>query len=179
MGGNGVDYKNTGSPNGVDTENKANEYEMIRDPDNGYRHTEDPGAIYTLPEPSTASTGPRDTADPGAIYTLPEPSTASTGPRDTADPGAIYTLPEPSTASTGPRDSQPANSPPTERPRGETVQHKAVHRRRRCAYILVPGIGMIILAGILGYLVWKVSKQNEQIIELAHEIQVKVRCFTT
>ena len=118
-------------------------------------HSADPGAIYTLPGPSTASTGPRDSADPGAIYTLPEPSTASTGPRDSADPGAIYTLPGPSTASTGPRDSQPANSP-----------------RRRCAYILAPVIGMIILAGILGYLAWKVSKQNDQIIELTLEIQV-------
>ena len=172
-GGNGVDNENTGP---------RNEYETIQSPDEGYRHTADPGAIYTLPEPSTASTGPRDTGDPGAIYTLPEPSTASTGPRDTGDPGAIYTLPEPSTASTGPRDtadpgaiytlpgpstastgprdSQPANSPSTERPRGHTVQ------------IIALVIGMILLAGILGYYVWKVSKQNEQIIELIHEIQV-------
>ena len=52
------------------------------------------------------------------------------------------------------------------------VQHKAVHKRTRCAYILVPVIGMIILAGILGYIVWKVSKQNEQIIELTDDILV-------
>ena len=67
--GNGVDYENTGD---------QNEYETIQDPDPDadYLHTADPGAIYTLPGPSTASTGPRDTADPGAIYTLPEPSTA-------------------------------------------------------------------------------------------------------
>ena len=153
-GGNGVDYENT---------EPQNEYETIQDPYEEYRHT--------------ASTGPRHTADPGPIYTLPEPSTASTGPRHTADPGPIYTLPEPSTASTGPRDSQPANSPPTERPRGETVQHSAVHKRRRSAYILVTVIGMIILAGILGYFVWKVSEQNEQIIKLTHDIQVmKDKC---
>ena len=112
--GNVVDYENTGPPN---------EYETIPDPYEGYRHTADPAAIYTLPEPSTASTGPRDS---------------------------------------------PANSPPTERPRDKRVKHK----RRRCAYILVPGIGIILLAGILGYLVWKVAKQNEQIDELTHDIQV-------
>ena len=117
-GGNGVYYENTGP---------KNEYEMMRDPDEGYRHTADPGAIYTLPEPSTASTGPRDL--------------------------------------------QPASSPATERPRGE-AQHKAVHKRTRCACILALVIGMIIFAGILGYFVWKVSKQNEEIIELTLQINV-------
>ena len=117
-GGNGVDYENTGP---------KNEYEMIQDPYEGYRHTADPGAIYTLPEPSTASTGPRDL--------------------------------------------QPANNPATERPRGE-AQHKAVHKRTRCAHILAPVIGMIIFSGILGYFVWKVSKQNEEIIELTLQINV-------
>ena len=224
-GGNGVDNENTGH---------RNEYETIQDPDEGYRHTADPeaiyytlpepstastgprdtsdpgaiytlpkpstpstgprdtadpGAIYTLPEPSTASTGPRDTADPGAIYTLPGPSTASTGPRHTADPGAIYTLPEPSTASTGPRDSAdpgaiytlPEPSTASTGPR-DTADPGAIytlpkpstpiHKQRRCAYILVPGISMIILAGILGYIVWKVSKQNDQIMELTDDILV-------
>ena len=106
--GNAVAYENTGP---------QNEYETIQDPYEDYLHT-------------------------------------------TADPGAIYTLPEPSTASTGPRDPQPASGPPTKR------------TRRRCAYILVPGMGMILLAGILGYLVWKVAKQNEQIIELTHQMHV-------
>ena len=76
----------------------------------------------------------------------------------TSDTGAVYLLPESSTSSAGPRDSLHANNPRTDLP----VQHKA--------YILVPGIGIILLAGILGYLAWNVCKQNDQIIELTHEI---------
>ena len=88
----------------------------------------------------------------------------------TADPGAIYALPDSSPAGTEPPDTRPANNIPIETSHGESAQHNIVKTRRHWAYILIPGISIIIFAGTLGYLAWKLSNQNQQLAEHNQQI---------